>query len=192
MNHNLYSIDLIKNIINNEIEKALDYLPKNMYAKVVSRDGETVDVCMLTSDIDSAMPKIFHVPIARTIYNHFPVKENDVGILVGISKEFYHKFDNNDTSTTLENEAVEGVAYIFIPLAPPKTDLNDDVKTMSLFSQNGKRSVKITDDDITLKDEDGNAVTLDKDGLKLEDKNGNKIVLNSEGVTINDNFKVMK
>lgn len=209
-------IDTYQSINNNiakQINNALKKLPKSQVCKVEEVKGNKVKVSRMLEN-NNTIGYTDDVPIIRTIYFTYPIKQGDLGLLItsNYPVKSYIKDYNTPPKNMPENSNGEG--YLFLPLAPDNIDFIQDKegKSFEIYSLDGKTSIIINDDKIEIKDnasDEGNNILIDENGInitdtnknnitlssngtKIEDKNGNVFEMGSSSVKINNNFEVLQ
>ena len=192
-----HKIDTYQSINNNsatQINNALKSLPKSEPCKVEEVKGNKVKVARMLEN-DNVIGYADTVPVIRPIYFTYPIKQNDVGLLIvsNYPCESYIKDSNTPPKNMTEN--ANGSGYLFLPLAPDNLDFIQDTegKAFEIYSLDGKTSIIIDDDKIQIKDNasgddegDNNNILIDENGINILDTNKNNIVMSSDGISITD------
>lgn len=192
--HKIDTYQSINNNIASQINNALKSLPKSEPCKVEEVKGNKVKVARMLEN-DNVIGYADNVPVIRPIYFTYPIKQNDVGLLIASNYpcESYIKDSNTPPKNMPEN--ANGSGYLFLPLAPDNLDFIQDTegKTFEIYSLDGKTSIIIDDDKIQIKDNasgddegDNNNILIDENGINILDTNKNNIVMNSDGISITD------
>ena len=142
----------LKEWILSEINNSLNNLTKALPCKVITNNGQTVDV-QVTVNIGMSLSNVKKVPIAKTRYLNLPIKAGDLGLLIPSDYLFNSLAITNNASIPAPKPATAISGYIFIPFTNYAQDyagsnVNNNTK---LFSQNGASNIEITNSDIKLK-----------------------------------------
>ena len=193
-NNKIDTYQSINNNIANQINNALKSLPKSQVCKVEEVKGNKVKVARMLKN-DNTIGYTDDVPIVRSIYFTYPIKQGDLGLLIVSNYPYENYIADINTPPKNMPENSSGAGYLFLPLAPDNIDFAQDMegKSFEIYSLDGKTSIIIDDDKIEIKDNasgddegDNNNILIDENGINIIDTNKNNIVLNSDGVSITD------
>ena len=142
----------LKQWILSEINNSLNTLTKALPCKVITNNGQTVDV-QVTINIGLPLSAIKKVPIAKTRYLNLPIKSGDLGMLIPSDYLFNSLAITAATSISAPKPGTTISGYIFIPFTNYAQDyagvnVNNNTK---IFSQNGASDIEITNSDIKFK-----------------------------------------
>lgn len=135
-----------------EIETALSGLTKALPCKIITNNGQTVDV-EVTVNIGMPLSIIKKVPIAKTKYLNLPLAAGDLGLLIPSNYLFNSLAITDITAIKNPKPATTISGYIFVPFTNYAQDyagngVNNNTK---IFSQNGLADIEITNTDIKFK-----------------------------------------
>lgn len=158
-------------------------VPKSIPVKVVAYNNITVDVSPLVS-ASQVQEIIKDVIVMKSNYNNVPINKDDIGLLIISNYDYSLAFDAPQFVWNAVATA-PGNGYIFIPVTNKMLNYTKNEKANVLFSQDGNRSIAITDDDIVIADKK-NTLTIDDKGIKIVDANDNTVEMTDKGITVTD------
>lgn len=177
----------LKQWILSEIENALNNLTKALPCKVVTNNGQTVDV-QVTINTGINLSTIKKVPIAKTRYLNLPIKAGDLGLLIP-SDYLYNSLAITNISSINDAKPSTAISgYIFVPFTNYSQDYagstaNNNTK---LFSQDGEGNIEITNTDFKITTDE--TITWNKLKTYLDNfqsnYNANITAINANNATI--------
>lgn len=166
MNRNVIknSMDSLNENIRYLIQEYLNELPDSIPAIVTERQQLTVTVQSLISYGELDYQILKNIPILKNKYFHYPVKENDLGLLIPISYYYNNLVLDSETQITTKTKSSFMSNYIFIPISQIDTDFSGDdfIDFSGISSPENYSNIKFYDDKIqeTIFDDDSNESNL--------------------------------
>lgn len=173
------------------IKNAISLLPKSTIAKVVAVKKNTVKVASVELSLNQ-QAFLNDVPIIRPIYNHYPVKVGDLGILLTCDYAVSQFVKNSQLNKKKLQRNTNGGGYLFFPIASNDNDFASDTMANEMYSLDGKTFLSIDNEQVKIKDKFENEIIINSDGINITDSNKNKIEFTSSGININGNLEILQ
>lgn len=200
------STDSLNKTIKHLVEESINDIPVSLPVKVTARNKLTVDVETLIQFNELGYQTLKNIPIIKSRYFHYPVKENDFGLLIPIS--FFYASIVKETKTAIDTKSKTSFMgnYIFLPISQMDTDLSTDdfIDYSGASSPEGNSNINIFDDyiefsgpdettikiesnNITVSKSETDLIIITDSEITIQNSGGFSIILNSSGIEINGN-----